>query len=235
MLVAADGRYSALRAFTVGAPRPTIPGIGTWRLLVRDAKESPIDDYGQYFQNNARLLSFALPGGDVYVAGSFPLDGDGPMPEAARTAQAQRRLFTPAGSPPSPAVEWMLSMIDLHLGEVNWARTQEIEPLHQALDGRLLLLGDAAHAMFQTLGQGATQSIEDALAAADLLRSGIRDPAELSKAYEARRSARVAFAKRFTQEATDTLLPGVDPVAGALAKAQPPFLSKLRQLYCDVS
>src|SRR5206468_936986 len=124
---------------------------------------------------------------------------------------------------------------EAHIDDVNWARTQEIDTLHQAKDGRVLLIGDAAHAMFQTLGQGATQAIEDSLAAADVLASGPVSPQALCDAYEARRGARVAFAKTFTREATDTLLPGSDPVAGALAKAEEPFLSKLRALYLDVA
>jgi salicylate hydroxylase len=99
----------------------------------------------------------------------------------------------------------------------------------------VLLVGDAAHAMFQTLGQGATQAIEDALALAAVQRAAPGSPQALCDAYEARRSDRVAFAKTFTREATDTLMPGADPVAGSLAKGQPPFLAKLKSLYLDVA
>ena len=128
----------------------------------------------------------------------------------------------------------MLKQLAGHIDEVNWARTQEIDTLHQAMGGRVLLIGDAAHAMFQTLGQGATQAIEDALAAAAVI-AGAATPRAVCDAYVARRSARVDFAKTFTREATDTLMPGVDPVAGSLAKAEEPFLSKLRTLYLDVA
>ena len=152
-----------------------------------------------------------------------------------RTAESQRRFFLPPDGAPSPEVAWMLDQLDQGMADANWARTQEIDTLHQGMDGRVLLIGDAAHAMFQTLGQGATQAIEDALAAAAVLRDGPSSPKALCDAYEARRRDRVAFAKDFTREATDTLLPGVDPVAGSLKKAQEPFLSKLRTLYLDVA
>jgi len=234
LLVAADGRYSRIRERIAGPPEPSFPGIGTWRLLVRGVgPDCPIDEYGQYFQGNARLLSFRVPDGDVYVAGSFPLPGDGPMPVAVKTAEAQRAFFTPKDRPPSREVAWMLDQVDRGMDAMNWARTQEIAPLHQLLDGRVLLLGDAAHAMFQTLGQGATQAIEDALTAAAVLQAGT--PKAVCDAYEARRADRVAFAAGFNREATDTLMPGADPVAGSLAKAQEPFLSKLRKLYADVA
>ena len=234
-MVGGDGRYSRLRELTAGTPTPRFPGIGTWRLLVQAGPDCPIDDYVQYFCGNARLLAFTLPGGYAYIAGSFPLDGEGPIPEQTRTARAQAAYFLPSDGAPSLQVAWMLEQLERHIGDANWARTQEIDTLHQALDGRVLLIGDAAHAMFQTLGQGATQAIEDALAAADVLRADPAAPQAACEAYEARRSARVDFAKTFTREATDTLLPGFDPVAGSLAKAEEPFLSKLRTLYLDVT
>jgi len=235
LLVAADGRYSRLRELADGTPRSTYPGIGTWRLLVRNAGSSPINDYGQYFWGNARLLSFRLPNDCVYIAGSFPLEGAGTVPDYLKTAVAQRRFFEPENGKVSPEVEWMLSMVDRHIDEMNWARTQEIETKHQMLGGRVLLLGDAGHAMYQTLGQGATQAIEDALAAAAVLREQPATPHAFCQAYEGRRRERIEFAKCFTREATDTLMPGSDPVAGSLAKAQEPFLAKLRKLYLDVT
>jgi salicylate hydroxylase len=235
LLVAADGRYSRLRELVAGKPQARFPGIGTWRLLTRAGDNCPIDDYGQYFCGNARLLSFALPDGWVYIAGSFPLDGEGPIPEAIKTADAQAAIFLPKAGPPSREVAWMLAQIGPNLERMNWARTQEIDTLHQAANGRVLLVGDAAHAMFQTLGQGATQAIEDALALAAVQRAAPGSPQALCDAYEARRSDRVAFAKTFTREATDTLMPGADPVAGSLAKGQPPFLAKLKSLYLDVA
>jgi len=46
----------------------------------------------------------------------------------------------------------------------------DIEPLSTWIDGRVVLLGDAAHAMTPNMGQGACQAIEDAVALADALR-----------------------------------------------------------------
>jgi 2-polyprenyl-6-methoxyphenol hydroxylase-like FAD-dependent oxidoreductase len=234
LLVAADGRYSRLRELVDGAPTSDFPGIGTWRILVRDATGCPFDDLGQYFCGNARLLSFLLPNNCAYIAGTFSHAGSGPILDELKTPHAQRRLFQPATGVASPVVRWMLDKMERNFSSINWARTQEISILNSALDGRVLLLGDAAHATFQTLGQGATQAIEDALAAADVVRAKPASPRELCAAYQDRRHDRIEFMRRFTREATDTLLPGSDPVAGSLAKAQEPFLTKLRQLYSDI-
>lgn len=234
LVVGADGRYSRLRELADGPPRSTYPGIGTWRLLIQDS-HCPVDDYGQYFCGNARLLSFRLPGDYVYIAGSFPLAGSGSVPEYLKISRAQRRFFEPATGRASHEVEWMLNRMDRNMENMNWARTQEIATLHQALDGRVLLLGDAAHAMYQTLGQGATQAIEDALVAAAVLAEMPATGKAACKAYQARREDRIEFAKQLTRAATDTLTPGVNVVAGSLAKAREPFLSELRKLYTDVA
>ena len=92
----------------------------------------------------------------------------------------------------------------------------------------MLLLGDAAQAMVPTLGQGATQAIEDGVIAASILRKGGG-----VKAIAASRDSRVEFVRDFSLEATDTML-GTDPVAGTKAKSGPEFLAKLKKLYRDV-
>ena len=64
-------------------------------------------------------------------------------------------------------------------------------PLDAWTNGRLVLLGDAAHAMLPHLGQGANQAIEDGVALSVLLEG--RDPTEVPdivKQYENLRRVR---------------------------------------------
>ncbi|MBL8654675.1 MAG: hypothetical protein JNJ97_10750 [Alphaproteobacteria bacterium] len=82
--------------------------------------------------------------------------------------------------------------------------------------------------MVPTLGQGATQAIEDGAIAASIIRKGGG-----VKEIAAARDTRVEFVRDFSLEATDTML-GADPVAGTLAKSGPEFLAKLKKLYRDV-
>lgn len=229
LLVGADGRYSRLRALAAGEPPATLLGVCIWRLLVPDAADCPYDDYGQWFNGHARLLSFRVPGGAVYIAGTFPLPPDGQIPEAMKTAAAQRALFTPASGAPCDAVAWMLGKIDAHIGQIHWARSAVVPVLRHALDGRALFLGDAAQAMVPTLGQGATQAVECGVVAARVLRSGGD-----ALAVAAARDARVDFVRQFSVEASDTLLPPVDVLAGTRRKMGPEFLARLRQLYTAV-
>ena len=101
----------------------------------------------------------------------------------------------------------------------------------------VLLVGDAAHPMVPTLGQGATQACEDACVAVDEIVAAMAAGEPLSQVpgrVAARRSERAGFAVAFSREATDTMLAGADPVAGTLRKSGADFQRKLASLYRDV-
>lgn len=230
LLVAGDGRYSRLRALTGGVPVPVFHGVAMSRLLVTDAADCPYDDFGQWFEGRARLLSYRLPGGAAYIAGAVPLpSGDAEIADGMRDGAWQARLYLPRDGRPCAAVAWMTARIAERASAQHWARLQSSPLLRSTAGGRVLLLGDAAHAMVPTLGQGATQAIEDGVVAGAVLRAG-GDVA----AVAALRDPRVEFVRRFSLEASDTILPGGDPVGGSRAKMLPPFLDKLRRTYTDV-
>jgi 2-polyprenyl-6-methoxyphenol hydroxylase-like FAD-dependent oxidoreductase len=72
------------------------------------------------------------------------------------------------------------------------------DPLPRWSFGRVTLLGDAAHPMYPIGSNGASQAILDAAALADAL-SGIGDPVEALRAYEAERlekTARIVLSNR---------------------------------------
>ncbi|SHI34025.1 salicylate hydroxylase [Roseomonas rosea] len=228
LLVGGDGRYSRLRALAAGEPVPEQLGLCIYRLLVSEADDCPFDDYGQWFEGANRLLAFRVPGNAVYVAGTFRIFGDTSIPDYARRPVYQRALFTPSSGQPSPAVTWMLERIERHFDDIHWARTQQAPILRHAAGGRALFLGDAAQAMVPTLGQGATQAIEDGVLTAAILRAGGD-----AEAVARLRDPRVAFVRDLSRAASDTIL-GTDPVAGTRKKGEPPFLDALRRLYTEV-
>ena len=230
LLVAGDGRYSQLRALTLGVGTPRFHGVALTRLLLPHAGYAPFDDYGQWFSGHARLLAYRLPGDAAYIAGSVPLASpEAEIPDAAKTAAYQHALYTPAG-PTSRAFAWLRDAVVANAARMHWARLQESPLGRVALDGRVLLLGDAAHAMVPTLGQGATQAIEDGVLAGAMLRAG-------GDAYDVGRlrDARVEWVRGFSRDASDTLLTGGrDAREGARDKAGPDFMARLRRLYTDV-
>jgi 2-polyprenyl-6-methoxyphenol hydroxylase-like FAD-dependent oxidoreductase len=70
--------------------------------------------------------------------------------------------------------------------------------------GRLLLLGDAAHAMTPDLGQGACQAFEDAVVLGEEL-TGATDAAAALARYSARRAPRVAALQQAARRANRML------------------------------
>jgi salicylate hydroxylase len=72
-----------------------------------------------------------------------------------------------------------------------WWGLYDRKPLTSWTNGRLALLGDAAHPMLPHLGQGANQAIEDGFAlAAFLAECGASEVADILPRYEAFRRAR---------------------------------------------
>tara|TARA_R110000868_G_scaffold284552_9_gene545017 strand:- start:158 stop:1348 length:1191 start_codon:yes stop_codon:yes gene_type:complete len=235
LLIAADGRYSLVRDSLL-APDPTQhPGIALFRLLCPAPAECPIDDYAQWFNGPNRLLAFRIPGDLVYCAGSFPLQGDTSIPEPMKHPDAIRALFVPASGAVAECVRFLLDAIGDDEAQLHWARLQERETRLVGAH-RVVLAGDAAHPMLPTLGQGATQSIEDACVLVDEIRRALADTTELSvvpERFAARRQKRIEFVTDFSRDATDTMLAGADPIAGTARKLEPAFLANLQQLYRD--
>ncbi|KAL1638808.1 hypothetical protein SLS58_008512, partial [Diplodia intermedia] len=58
--------------------------------------------------------------------------------------------------------EWVTGMFAAVEGPVGLWQLRDLEPLARWRRGRVVLVGDAAHAMLPTQGQGASQSVEDA-------------------------------------------------------------------------
>jgi salicylate hydroxylase len=92
--------------------------------------------------------------------------------------------------------------------------------------------------MVPTLGQGATQAVEDASVAATLIAEryarGQRDVVSWLNDIAALREQRMRFVMEFSLDATDTMLEGADPVEGTRHKTEAPFIDRLKALYNDV-
>jgi salicylate hydroxylase len=238
LLIAADGRYSLVRRVMSGDPKVRQTGVAISRVLVPDTSRGLIDDYEQWFNGPNRLLGFRVPPGHVYVACAFPIAPDADIPPHLKTPDALRAVYTPRSSPPSAQARWLIETICANVADTHWARMQEHDVLYRAADCNVLYLGDAAHGMVPTLGQGATQAIEDGATAATLIeqryRQGQHDVSSWLSEIEGLRKARMRFVMEFSLEATDTLLETADPVSGSRHKNEPSFRNRLQVLYNDV-
>jgi salicylate hydroxylase len=235
LLIAADGRYSDIRRAMSGEPEISHVGIAISRLLVPDDSGGLIDDYEQWFNGANRLLAFRVPPGHIYIAGAFPIAPEKPIPDELKGPDALRALYTPKGRAPSDQCAWLIETTCRHAQDNHWARMQEHDVLYADPVCNVLYLGDAAHGMVPTLGQGANQAIEDACVAADHIATAFaarsRSPRDWLTAISLARSERVRFVMDLSLAASDTMMEGADPVAGSLHKTKPEFLAKLSRVY----
>jgi len=238
LLIATDGRYSRTRRVMSGEPRVRLIGVAVFRVLVPDTSNGLIDDYEQWFNGPNRLLAFRVPPDHVYIAGTFPILPDADIADDLKGPDMLRAAYTPREASPSAQARWLIDTVCANAAETHWARMQEHDLLYRAADCNVLYLGDAARGMVPTLGQGATQAIEDAASAASLMTrchdQVLCDVGRWLAEIEALRMERMRFVMEFSLEATDTMLEGADPVAGTRHKNEAPFRNRLKALYRDI-
>jgi len=179
VVVGCDGLRSATRALALPeAPAPTWTGL---------------DDHGGFVAGID--LPFE-PGVNVMVFGKRAFFG------AFRAASGEIWWFH--NGPRAPAgIEPRAHLLALHAEDPSWVsailrRTELLGPwpIHELVAmprwsaGRVCLIGDAAHAMSPSAGQGASLAFEDAQALAQCLRD-LPDPAHAFARFEAMRRPRV--------------------------------------------
>jgi salicylate hydroxylase len=235
LVIAADGRYSRVRAQFSGTPPVRHLGVVIMRTLVPDTSGGLLDDFVQWFNGPNRLLAFRVPPGNIYITATRATEPGATILPAWQTAESIRACFEPIGGWVSPEVRWLLDALCANLQESHWARMQEAPPLFAEPQANIMYLGDSAHGMVPTLGQGATQAIEDACVACgiieDLVARGNVLPRAVVEAVDQSRSARMRFVMDLSRRASDTLLLGADPVAAAKWKTEEPYINDLRRLY----
>jgi len=213
-------------------------GVGNFRLLIEDRGASAIGDLDQWYHGPSRLLAYRLADERIYLTGNFPIEAGREIDAAQKTAAFLRAAYLPDAGPVDPACAFLIEATRRQLETLHWSRFQEIDTRFHDSSGRVLFVGDSAHAMAPTLGQGATQAIEDGCAFLGLFRerhgSAGCDVAALIAGFDRLRRARIEFVKRLSWDASASLLAGSDPVATNRAKATPAFRAQLRQLYGDL-
>jgi salicylate hydroxylase len=238
LLIAGDGRYSTLRAQRCGAPQPRHLGVANFRSLVDDKGAIDLDDMEQWYNGPCRLIAFRVLDGHIYVSGNLPVAPGDDVPDRYKDSAFLRTVYLDGYPQPDPRLEALSFAFAAEANSMHWARAQEIESLFHDDARRVIFIGDAAHAMCATLGQGATQAIEDAVAFVALAHEAARqnrlDAATLCTAFANLRSERVDFVKTLSWDASDSLLLGADAVVTNRRKAQPAFKQHLRKLYDDV-
>jgi len=160
LVVGADGVHSATRrSVWPGAPAPRYVGYTSWRMVCPPV---PVTETAEWWGRGERFGYAPLPDGRIYVyatANAAEGASDGGLPELGRRFGGWHH--------PIPA---LLDAADP--GAVLHHDLYELPPLTTYTSGRVVLVGDAAHAMTPNLGQGACQALEDAVVLGNVMASG---------------------------------------------------------------
>jgi salicylate hydroxylase len=187
VVIGADGIQSFLQRYVVQPSRPEYSGSRAYRGLVPREKvpEWRKEAHQIWMGDGKHFMVYPIRRGEL-------LNYVGFVPTKDETAES----WSAVGDRDQLAASfesWDRRVVEL-LEKVDscfWWGLYDRRPLASWTNGRLALLGDAAHAMLPHLGQGANQAIEDAIALAVFLEGrNSGDVVDILRHYEAFRRER---------------------------------------------
>jgi salicylate hydroxylase len=187
VVIGADGLHSTLQKYVVEPSPPEYSGSRAYRgLLPMEKLPGWRKEAHQVWMGDGKhFMVFPVRGGRLVNYVGF-------VPTQDRTVESwsaigDRDELAASFKSWDPRVTALLEKVE----SCFWWGLYDRKPLPSWTNGRLALLGDAAHAMLPHLGQGANQAIEDGIALAVLLENC--DSAEVPaclRRYEAFRRGR---------------------------------------------
>jgi salicylate hydroxylase len=185
-LIGADGLWSRIRQQVIGDGKPLVSGHIAYRAVLPMAEVPDgidTDSMTIWVGPRIHLVHYRLRRGALMnLVAVFHSDRYSEGWDEAGDVAELRRHFEGA----RPEVRAMLERINAWKFWVLCWR----EPRRGWSQGRVTLLGDAAHPMLQYLAQGANQALEDAVCLTDMLAAWPGDVAGAFRAYEEARVLR---------------------------------------------
>jgi 2-polyprenyl-6-methoxyphenol hydroxylase-like FAD-dependent oxidoreductase len=182
VLVAADGLQSAARTQVLGETELRAPGIDVYQATLEgDARPLARTLFAETWGPGVRVGHYPVRAGTFWFA--FVRRGAEPSP-AASPKETLLELTDGWAAPAARLID------ETPAAAIGRSEIVGRDPVERWGDGRMTLLGDAAHPMTPFTGQGACQAIEDAVVLAACLRDD-PDAAGLRR-YEARRLPRTS-------------------------------------------
>lgn len=195
-LIGADGLWSAVRPQLDPATQPRFTGLIAWRGTIE--RRLPLDQSSHvqlWIGSNAHLVTYPLARGQqtnvVAISSGQWHDQGWSVPATAAEASAAftaSRWSEPARAIIASVSQWRKWALFTLPASVTWT------------EGRVALLGDAAHAMLPFAAQGAGMAIEDAAVLAECLGEGTGDIATALQRYAGLRRERVARVQNLAQQ-----------------------------------
>jgi 2-polyprenyl-6-methoxyphenol hydroxylase-like FAD-dependent oxidoreductase len=188
VVVGADGIRSSVRQLEFGNTSPGFRGQMGWRFI---APLPPgISGWSAFLAQGRSFLFVPVGNGEAYCYAdqSVPQVTEDP---AAGRLQRLRSLLSDFAAPVRETLERMRDTDVIHHAPI-----EQVTP-PQVGRGRVVLIGDAAHAMSPNMANGAAMAFEDAWVLADVLSGTASVPVAVEE-FVRRRAARVAWVRSQT-------------------------------------
>jgi salicylate hydroxylase len=189
VVVGADGIHSAIREHMLGKDSPRFTGTVAYRGVV-DAATLPkgllTDDVSVFIGPHASFVYYYIRRGELvnWVAlveeeswqlESWSMEGD--LADVLRLYDGWSPVVTDLIAHAERCYKWALF---------------DRDPLPRWVNGRIALLGDAAHPMMPYLAQGGCMAIEDGYVLANALAAAPDEPEKALRAFQAARLPRAS-------------------------------------------
>lgn len=220
LAVGADGLRSWVRTVVFGGHPPRPLAQVSWRFLVDDAGE--VASWTVRLGHGKAFLTVPLGHGRIYCYADVDAPASVNLPPVDPAEVAE--LYDEFAEPVPTILQKLLATGD----SIHFSAIQEVTQIPW-VSGRIVLVGDAAHAMSPNMAEGVGMALEDALVLAQTLAAG-RPLHE----YETRRRPRVRFVQTQTHRRDRTRhLPSVVRDASLRLAGQRIYRSNYRGLLSE--
>src|SRR6202167_3767362 len=187
-IVAADGFRSLFRAALIGDGEPRPSGYVAFRTIVPMAElkaDVPCDCVALWSGPGLHIVHYPLRhSAEFNIVAVFRTASHAEKGDAASYRAELENTYRDM----HPSMRALIGTMDMR-----WRRAvADRDPVRHWHKGRIVLLGDAAHAPLQSLAQGAGMAIEDGLCLGELIHTADGDFATAFRSFEAARLLRTA-------------------------------------------
>jgi 2-polyprenyl-6-methoxyphenol hydroxylase-like FAD-dependent oxidoreductase len=196
LVVGADGIYSTVRRLTIGSVPLGYTGLMIFRSL---APTRPLGVKNFMLVLGESCFFGQVPMGDGHTYGFGGVGGprfDDPL--RGRLERVRQR-FADFGGPVQQYLASLSCDEQLHCGPIEWVK------LDRWHSGRVVLIGDAAHAGPPTMAEGGCMAMEDAYVLAEVLRCADTVESALDT-YVNRRRPRALWVQQQSRGVVESLL-----------------------------